>query len=60
MYNDAGLELMAGECQELGVLVSLRKMTPPLCALVSCFESSAVHKCHEVLGGKVLCVWGFP
>lgn len=36
VYNDASLELMAGECQESGVLVSLRKMTPPLCALASC------------------------
>lgn len=60
MFNDVGLELVTGECQELGALVSLRKMTLPLCALVSCLESSAVHKGPEILAGKVLCMWNFP
>ena len=40
VYDVASLELMAGECQEFWVLVSLRKMAPPYYTLVSCLESS--------------------
>lgn len=36
VYDDVSLEFMAGVCQEFGVLVSVRKMAPPFCALVSC------------------------
>lgn len=40
VYDKASLELMAGECQEFGVLVSLRNMAPPYRSLISCLESS--------------------
>lgn len=36
VWDDWCLEVLTGECQESGALVSPRKMAPPFYSLVSC------------------------